>query len=517
MFLPVFGSSVNRVAVIGQSSAQIIGANLRDRQTVIDYKRIVEIPVNSPAYETVSLRKAVLSRLGVFYVDLIGGDGFADGRWLQLGRETVEMRGDEWLNQLHPGDRDHAQRAMKQHLRGETGEFKCEFRVRDSDGAYRWFISSGIVERRDRDGTPMTIVGHNEDVTNLHVLREALQRAHQLAEDRASEADALRTAGAVVVASLDAGTAVRSVVEQLRSLVPHESAMVCEVENRTLRLVGTASDAAKESWRGFARRQMKRLLKVIQSQIPQPVEEPGESIPHRLVVPLVARGSTVGILAIGRASAPFVTEEVRVAMSMADYLSLALSNARLYSRMQQRAEIDQLSGVLTRRAFMESAEQVIDLAFHTGKPLCCLILDLDHFKSINDTYGHPVGDQVIRTLGSIMRDSLRSADMVGRFGGEEFCALLTKTVLAEARVVVERLRVAIGSTAFPGVDRQVTASIGISALTHRSEGAGRPIDRLTIEQIIKRADIALYRAKESGRDRAIAYEDLGPDERAASR
>ncbi len=476
----------------------------------------MEIPVNSPGYETVSLRKAVLSRLGVFYADLIGGDGFADDRWQQLGHGSDQMRGTEWLARLHPSDREHAENALKRHLRGETGAFKCEFRIHDTDGEYRWFISSGIVERRDRDGTPMTIVGHNEDVTNLHNLREALQRAHRLAEERANEAEALRTAGAVVVASLDAGTAVRSVVQQLRSLVPLDSAMVCEVENRALRLVGTASDIPKESWRAFVRKRTKRLLKVIQSQIPEPVEEPGESVPYNLFVPLVARGSTVGVLVIGRDSVPFAAEEVRVAMSMADYLSLALSNARLYSRMQQRAEIDQLSGVLTRRAFMESAEQVIDHAFHTGKPLCCIILDLDHFKSINDTYGHPVGDQVIRTLGSIMRDSLRSADMVGRFGGEEFCALLAETVLAEGRAVVERLREAIGSTAFPGVDRQVTASIGISVLTNRSEGTGRSIERLTIEQIITRADVALYRAKESGRDRAIAYEDLDPDERETS-
>ena len=472
---------------------------------------MVAIPVYRSDFETVSLRKSVLSRLGVFYVDMIGRDGFADARWLQLDRASVDKPGGHWLARLHPTDREHADESLRRHLRGETGEFKCEFRVRDDDGNYRWFISSGIVERRDRDGTPMTLVGHNEDVTSLHNLREELQRAHLIAEQRASEAEALRTAGAVVVASLDARTAVRSVVEQLQSLVPLDSAIVCEVENRALRLVGTATDDSTEDWKAVARRGRQHYLKVIESQIPRTVEEPDGPARHRLLVPLVARGSTVGVLAIARASAPFAAEEVRVTMSIADYLSLALSNARLYSRMRQRAEIDQLSGVLTRRAFMESAEQVVDQAFHTRKPLCCVILDLDHFKSINDTYGHPVGDQVIRTLGSIMRDSLRAADMVGRFGGEEFCALLAETELAQARAVVERLRAAIGSTAFAGVERPVTASIGIATVTNRREGG--QIQRLTIEQIISRADIALYQAKESGRNRAIAYEDLDPGDR----
>ncbi len=223
-------------------------------------------------------------------------------------------------------------------------------------------------------------------------------------------------------------------------------------------------------------------------------------MPHKLFVPLVVRGSAVGVLAISRAAGAFAGEEVRITMSMADYLSLALSNARLYSRMQQRAEIDQLSGVLTRRAFMESGEQVMDQAFHAGQPLCACILDIDHFKSINDTFGHTVGDQVIRTLGSVLRDSLRSTDMVGRFGGEEFCALLTDTELDAGLEVAERLRHAIESTAFAGINRQVTASIGIAYLTPSRE-------RLSIEQIIQRADIALYNAKESGRNRVVAYEE----------
>ncbi|MFW6291674.1 MAG: GGDEF domain-containing protein, partial [Spirochaetota bacterium] len=249
-----------------------------------------------------------------------------------------------------------------------------------------------------------------------------------------------------------------------------------------------------------------------------------DGFPHKLFVPLVVRGTAVGVLAISRAAGGFAGEEVRIAMSMADYLSLALSNARLYSHMQQRAEIDQLTGVLTRRAFMESGEQVMDQAFHAGQPLCACILDIDHFKPINDTFGHSAGDQVLRTLGSVMRDSLRSTDMVGRFGGEEFCALLTDTELGDGFEVAERLRHAIESTAFAGINRQVTASIGIAYLApgpgagggheeRADQGSEQPSrerpsrERLSIEQIIQRADIALYNAKESGRNRVVAYEE----------
>lgn len=481
--------------------------------------------VNGSQFETVNLRKQVLSRLGVFYKDLKTGDGFANTHWEQLGRSTADMHGERWIEYVHPDDRDRVREALERHLRGETPEFQAEYRVRDRDGSYRWFISSGMVERRDSGSTPVTYVGHDQDVTDLHTLREALQESRQEAEERASEAEALRGAGAVVVASLDAPTAVRSVVEQLNTLVAFDSALVCELENRQLRYVGGSSDITANNWRAFARTRRRAFLTVIQSRIPYSVDEQNsatgarprttpsdDGLPYKLFVPLVARGSAVGVLAISRSDVPFAGEEVRIAMSMADYLSLALSNARLYSHMQQRAEIDQLTGVLTRRAFMESGEQVMDQAFHAAKPLCAFILDIDHFKPINDTFGHPAGDQVLRTLGAVMRDSLRSTDMIGRFGGEEFCALLTDTEYRDGRDVAERLRRAIESTAFAGINRQVTASIGIAYLppgggSDAGETAEQHRQRLSIEQIIQRADIALYNAKESGRNRVIAYEE----------
>ena len=485
--------------------------------------------MNGSHFETVNLRKRVLSRLGVFFKDLRNGGGFANTHWEQLGHPTADMNGQRWLEHVHPDDRDRVREALERHLRGETPEFQAEYRVRDRDGSYRWFISSGMVERRASDGTPATYLGHDQDITDLHSLREALQEARREAEERAGEAEALRGAGAVVVASLDAATAVRSVIEQLNTLVPFGSALVCELENRRLRYVGGSSDVNEENWRSFARPRRRAFLKAIKSRIPYLMNEressadedasqessgaaaPDDGLPHKLFVPLVVRGSAVGALVISRAREPFAGEEVRIVMSMADYLSLALSNARLYSHMQQRAEIDQLTGVLTRRAFMESGEQVMDQAFHAGQPLCACILDIDHFKPINDTFGHSTGDQVLRTLGAVMRDSLRSTDMIGRFGGEEFCALLTDTGLRDGYDVAERLRHAIESTPFAGIDREVTASIGIAYLTPGDDGrqgGDQPSrERLSIEQIIQRADVALYNAKESGRNRVVAYEE----------
>ena len=452
--------------------------------------------------ETVRLRRTTLSRLGVFFKDFESGDAFASSHWKGLGYDVPEMQDQQWVERVHPEDRNRVTEAVDAHFRGDSEQFYGEYRVRSADGTYHWFVSTGVVETRDKNGNPVEYVGHDEDVTGLHILREELEAAKRIAEERAAEAEALRGAGAVVVATLDAPTAVRSLIQQLKTLVPFDTALVCELDNRELRLVGGSSDITERTWRAFAKRLIKPILTIIKSRIPELVQNDETDAPYHLMVPLVVRGATVGIMVASRTGIEFTGEDVRIAMSMADYLALALSNARLFSRMQQRAEIDQLSGVLTRRAYMESAEQVIDQSFHSRHPVCCIILDIDHFKSINDTFGHPVGDQVLRMLGSVLRDSLRSTDLVGRYGGEEFCALLPQTDREKGLEVAERLRADISRTEFGGVNRPVTASIGLSHLVH----TGKKEQRLSIEQMISRADIALFQAKSAGRNRVIGYE-----------
>jgi diguanylate cyclase (GGDEF)-like protein len=218
---------------------------------------------------------------------------------------------------------------------------------------------------------------------------------------------------------------------------------------------------------------------------------------------------------LARSDHEFLGDEIRAAMTMGDYIAIALSNARMYQRMQMRAEIDHLSGVLTRQAFMELGEKEIDGSFHASKPVSCLMLDIDHFKSINDTYGHAVGDEVIRTLGSVLQEGLRSTDIVGRFGGEEFCAVLPETPVEIGLEVAERLRRTIEESTFIGVDRAVTASIGLAGM--HNDGKDPSVARLTIEQLITCADAALYSAKESGRNKVVegdpsSYREENSDE-----
>lgn len=159
---------------------------------------------------------------------------------------------------------------------------------------------------------------------------------------------------------------------------------------------------------------------------------------------------------------------------------------------------DHLTGAYTRRFFFESLTKLMSAAKRYGSPLSIIMIDVDNFKHINDSYGHPVGDAVLQTLAAKCREALREADVFARFGGEEFIVALPDTDQRAAHEVAERLRLATMTRPVDTVDVlvHVTISSGISQY--------RPID-VTVEDMIKRADQALYVAKNSGRNQVVVH------------
>jgi diguanylate cyclase (GGDEF)-like protein/PAS domain S-box-containing protein len=169
---------------------------------------------------------------------------------------------------------------------------------------------------------------------------------------------------------------------------------------------------------------------------------------------------------------------------------------QLEERLRELAMQDELTGLYNRRHFVELAEAEVARARRTGTPLSLAMLDIDHFKAVNDVFGHPVGDQALRELARAMRETLRTSDVPARIGGEEFVVLLTDTALEGAVAVTERLRERVGRAEVKaGPDRvaRFTVSGGVAELA-----LGERLDGL-----LARADEALYRAKEEGRNRTI--------------
>lgn len=178
--------------------------------------------------------------------------------------------------------------------------------------------------------------------------------------------------------------------------------------------------------------------------------------------------------------------------------------------LRLHASTDALTGAMSRRAFRSEAERAILLARSGGHDLACLMIDLDHFKAINDGHGHSTGDQVLRACAEICRSELGASDLIGRLGGEEFAVLLPGADAARAKLIAERVRAAIAAARIRGRrgPLSITASLGIATL----DGAASGLDAL-----LARADAALYRAKQEGRNRSRVWVDRASDDGVADR
>lgn len=170
---------------------------------------------------------------------------------------------------------------------------------------------------------------------------------------------------------------------------------------------------------------------------------------------------------------------------------------KLRKQAEKQARIDHLTGLFNRRHFIELAEREISRSVRYKRPLTLLMFDIDHFKTINDTWGHHIGDAVLRKVSLLIGNSLRDVDILGRTGGEEFAAILPESNAGEAACVAQRLCATISDAQFDLPDMQVTISIGLAELNGRELG---------LDGLLHEADQAMYRAKRLGRNRVIVFE-----------
>jgi len=183
--------------------------------------------------------------------------------------------------------------------------------------------------------------------------------------------------------------------------------------------------------------------------------------------------------------------------------------ARQAEALEQLASLDAMTGLNNRRNFFVLAENEWSRFKRYGRPLAFLMIDIDHFKSVNDTYGHDVGDEVLKSVAHTLRHHKRTSDIVGRLGGEEFGLILPEATLDSAVAAGERFRqlVADCTIAVEGRSIAVTISVGASVTGTKTTG---------IDEVLKEADVALYEAKRAGRNRVCRFDPGQPREPAAT-
>jgi diguanylate cyclase (GGDEF)-like protein/PAS domain S-box-containing protein len=395
---------------------------------------------------------------GVWDWDLRTDIVYFSPRWksmLGYAVQDIGNRPEDWRGLLHPEDEPPTVSALQDYLAGRAQEYAVEFRMRARDGDWRWIHSRGVAVHRDAQARPQRLIGTHEDITERKLAEEAMQLA-LLVYEYSSE-------GMLV---MDADDAILTVNRAFTVLTGYESA---EVVGRTTDFLLRASapdDASQHEtlWR----------------EVRATGHWQGEVWSRRKDGGVYAEWLSINTI-LDRDGKP----HRRVA------LFSDLAHKKEYEQIiWQQAHCDPLTGLLNRRIFRERLERDIHKAGHAGRTMALLFLDLDHFKEVNDTLGHSVGDALLQEAAQRLRGCVRAGDSVARLGGDEFTVMTdTDDPVELARAILQRMNepFVLGlETAF------ISASIGITYY---------PRDGATAETLLRDADQAMYAAKGLGRNR----------------
>jgi diguanylate cyclase (GGDEF)-like protein/PAS domain S-box-containing protein len=376
-----------------------------------------------------------------------------------LGYDAAAAQQLPWRALLHPDDRTTVDRAILTHLAGDTAYCQIEHRLRHRDGRWIWVLSHAVIAERSADGRPLRIVGTHLDMTERKVAQQALE---------------------------DSQRRLRLITDNLPALVAH-----VDREQRYRFLngyiqrthgtdIGTALGRTMREVRGEA----------LYVQLQPHVEAALRGEPASFVYTDTIDGRA---LQYQSNYIPDIDTAGRVqgfyAMTF-DITELRETQARL----EQLARVDPLTGLPNRRQFEERIVQSMARSRRSNQPMAVMFLDIDHFKSINDSLGHAGGDAVLCEVARRLRDSVRVTDTVARLAGDEFVLLLEDVAgTADVDVLADKVIASI-RPAFDvaGIARSVTTSAGVAVYNG---------DALDAPALLAQADAALYRAKQRGRDR----------------
>lgn len=328
-------------------------------------------------------------------------------------------------------------------------------------------VDDGAAERRRRilaavAATALTLLAAAVSVAIWHRRRRREARRARTEVDRRHVRDALSLVGDALAATHDADALLPVITQTAMEAAGATEARLLRDETEIVR-VGRPSSS--------------------RSPLVLPLGADEAGLPLRLLI-----YSPAGTLS---------TDARELAEWFVSQAAIALENARLHGIVQRQAVTDDLTGLANRRRFVDALEGELSRAQRFGSDLTVVIGDLDNFKSINDRFGHEFGNDVLRAVGGLLTESTRDIDVAARLGGEEFAVLLPETDVAGGEVFAERLReglAGLGLRSPDGGPLRVTASFGVAAYP--------PVD--TVDDLLRVADSALYRAKATGKDRIVA-------------
>lgn len=471
-----------------------------------------------------------------------GGTDYCNRRWYETtGLSEEQSMGAGWANALHPDDRPVAVEVWEKVLR-TCEPFELEYRLQTAAGGYRWHLvraapmrdSAGAIMKWFGSGTDIDDQMRHQQVLEAQIKQHtaALMQANmQLSSEmreRALAQQELNQQNERIVQELtlrsNRATALIKMAELLQSCVnvtdafPVVAGMAPKIfpELRgALLLFNTGCDMLDPAaiWadcalpaQGFRPQdcwalRSGRVHTVAEGDHGGDCAHATSSQRSYCCLPLLANGQATGILHFQMIEAGALPDAVLLLANMfAEQVNLSLANIRLREALRLQAIRDPLTGLYNRRYLEETMERETRRAVRAEQGLGVLMLDLDHFKKFNDTYGHDAGDTVLRETAAFLLKSVRAEDFVCRFGGEEFIIILPAADLKASQARAERIRSKLRELPVLHQGKplpMITVSVGV---------AGLPLHGTSPKVLIDAADAALYRAKREGRDRVVTAE-----------
>jgi len=384
-----------------------------------------------------------------------------------------------------------------------------EREIETPQGARRTVQSNGFAVKTEKGILGGVIM---RDITERKLLEQTERDQRQLAE-------ALRDTAMILNSTLQLDDVLDRILANIGKLVNYDVSMVSLIEGDALRKIRYHTNYQNTSnqlvisdihanllnipiLKTIIKTKQPFLISDIQKDTRwQAVAIPGMQRVHSLICsPLEIQGKVAGIVNVVSATpgffTPFHTERV---MAFTSQAAVAMENAQLYEEANRLSLIDHLTKLFNMRYFLDFARLEFERTRRYARTLSVVMVDIDHFKNINDSHGHYMGDLALREIASRIKDSLRAVDVVARYGGEEFIILMPETNQGEASQVAERVRQIVADSPIENKDVAipVTLSLGVAEIEKNTN---------TLDELIKHADRALYQAKKNGRNQVCIHQ-----------
>ena len=445
----------------------------------------------------------------VFTLDLEKRHSGVFGSWVEkagmtpemfLGKTSREVLGDDYAK-IHDEMNERA-------LSGEIVSYEWSGGTKENPQ----YVYTTLSPIKDSSGKITGLVGVGRNITQRKILEQVEHEQRQLAE-------ALLDTSAAITGTLKLDEVLNHVLNNIEKLVSYDAAMVLLIEGHSVRKIlqrrGSFPKAGDQPPLGNTQANLINipiLNEMIKTGLPCLIPDTQTDQRWRAIAgmgwirsfisaPIQIRGYTAGIINVVSAAPGYFTplHSERI-MAFASQAAIAIENAQLFEQTQYLAMTDPLTEMNNRRTFFDAARKEFERIRRFKRTLSILMVDIDRFKNINDTYGHSVGDLVLREIAARIKNSIRTVDIAARYGGEEFIVLMPETGLDEACQVAERIRKSVADYPFGEDTVPVTAtlSIGVAEIDEQSK---------SMDQLIICADHALYTAKAAGRNRVEGYRE----------